>query len=317
MFKKIIFLFFISLGIFFLFIPVGQAFLGPIVPACGEKLSATGTITGRACTLCDLFALIKNVIDFLRDLAVVLVPLIVVYGAILFMTAGGSEERLSRAKNIVSSALIGFGISMLAWLIISTVVQVIANPSVFPNPLGKIKCEAVVPGLTQNISVPQGGGTHSGWWCPNSGNPGIVTDLKGGNIAHCEQTERTLFGVNDVNKTCPYAVPDLAKKLTAANDYSFNQGWFGFNVTEGCPPFVQHISSGHYNGHAVDVNVKVKKGGNTDLDYQHLCLALRHAGLTSLVNEAGGICNSGACQAACGTPKTFETTTGAHIHIND
>lgn len=58
--------------------------------------------------------IINNLIDFIFKLAIVIVPLMIVYAGFLFITAGEDISKVDRAKRIVTWTGIGFGIILLA-----------------------------------------------------------------------------------------------------------------------------------------------------------------------------------------------------------
>lgn len=58
--------------------------------------------------------IVNNIIDFIFNIAIVLTPLMIIVGGVLFVTAGGNMEQVSRARNIIVWTLIGFAIVLLA-----------------------------------------------------------------------------------------------------------------------------------------------------------------------------------------------------------
>lgn len=81
------------------------------------------------CTVCDLFLLISNVMNFI--LFYLLIPLAVlglIIGGIFILTAGGSEDRLKRGKSILWSVILGIFLAFAAWLIVDTILQSIVDP---------------------------------------------------------------------------------------------------------------------------------------------------------------------------------------------
>jgi hypothetical protein len=70
-------------------------------------------------------AIIGNIIDFIFKIAIVLAPLMVVVGGFLFVTAGGSVEKINRAKNLIIWTAIGFLIVLLSKGIIAIINQIL------------------------------------------------------------------------------------------------------------------------------------------------------------------------------------------------
>lgn len=107
--------------LFILFFPL-FVYAAGLVP-CG----GTGQ---NPCTLCDLFQLISNIINFiLFDLLLPLAILGFLIGGIMIVTAGGSEDQLKRGKSIIWSTVIGIFIAFAAWLIVNTIIQSIVDPN--------------------------------------------------------------------------------------------------------------------------------------------------------------------------------------------
>lgn len=67
--------------------------------------------------------IINVALGFLGIIAVV----IVLYGGFMWMTAAGNEERISKAKQILSAGVIGLVIIVMAWAIASYVVTTLMN----------------------------------------------------------------------------------------------------------------------------------------------------------------------------------------------
>ena len=76
------------------------------------------------CTICHMFILIDNIIDFLIfNLAPPLFLLMLVIGGGTFIIASGNPQSVTRAKKIISSALIGIAIIYGAYTIIGIFLQ--------------------------------------------------------------------------------------------------------------------------------------------------------------------------------------------------
>lgn len=58
--------------------------------------------------------ILDNVIDFIFQIALVLVPLMVVIAGFLFVTAGGNSEQINKAKTMIIWTVIGFLIILLS-----------------------------------------------------------------------------------------------------------------------------------------------------------------------------------------------------------
>jgi hypothetical protein len=101
-----------------------------------------GTSTTPPCTWCHLMLLIKNIIDLLMNIVFPLAAVMIVIGGIMIMTAGGSTERVSRGKQILTAAVIGLLIALLSWLVIDTIIKVLATgwDGLKVGPWNKLSC---------------------------------------------------------------------------------------------------------------------------------------------------------------------------------
>jgi|SRR3989338_8005898 len=122
--KRIVFivavLFLLALSNAYPFVPHAAAvtLLGVDVP-CDPALSPSEAEGG--CGFEAFIAFMKGIIDFLTKLVLPIAAAIIVWGGIVIMTAGGSEERVGKGKKIITTAVIGAAIALGAWLIINTV----------------------------------------------------------------------------------------------------------------------------------------------------------------------------------------------------
>ena len=87
--------------------------------------STTYSANPNACTsLCDLINTIENVIYFGITIALfVILPILFAWGGLMFMFSRGKPEGISKAKGILTGAVVGLLIVLGAWLIVNTVVN--------------------------------------------------------------------------------------------------------------------------------------------------------------------------------------------------
>jgi hypothetical protein len=90
-----------------------------LVP-CGKKAD------GNMCTLCDLIVGIQSLTNYLLGIMVVLAILAITIGGILYIVSAGTPALTTMAKAAIKNALIGIAICLLAFLIITTVMSVLA-----------------------------------------------------------------------------------------------------------------------------------------------------------------------------------------------
>lgn len=62
----------------------------------------------------DFEVIIGRIIDFIFKIAIPIVPLMMIYAGFLFVTAGGSTQKIEQAKNIIIWTIVGLAIVLLA-----------------------------------------------------------------------------------------------------------------------------------------------------------------------------------------------------------
>lgn len=83
-----------------------------------------------ACTVCDFFGLIYNVVEFvIFTLAPILVVLMITIGGFFILTSRGNPGQFSKGKNIIYWALIGYSVILLAWIIVNTILMFVGAAS--------------------------------------------------------------------------------------------------------------------------------------------------------------------------------------------
>jgi len=96
--KKILLIVFVCLFVFPLFIF-----------AAGSTATINNPIDS------ETFAeLVQMVVDWILNIAMVLAPLVIVYGGFTYMTAAGDTGKITQAKNIILYAVLGFMLALLA-----------------------------------------------------------------------------------------------------------------------------------------------------------------------------------------------------------
>lgn len=69
--------------------------------------------------------LIEKIVDWLFNIAAIVAPVMIVLGAILFMTAGGKAERISTGKKVILWTIVGFLIILFSKGLINLVNYII------------------------------------------------------------------------------------------------------------------------------------------------------------------------------------------------
>ncbi|MFH1188994.1 MAG: hypothetical protein V1652_04100 [bacterium] len=95
--------------------------------------------SGSACTMSDLYQLGYNIINFGLDFAALIAVVVLLWGGILILTAGGSEARVSKGRSAITAAVVGLMIVLGSWIMINTFISVFTTCSGW-NVFGGIKC---------------------------------------------------------------------------------------------------------------------------------------------------------------------------------
>ncbi len=159
--KKLLFILFLSLtATVTLALP---AFAAGIVPECANTI----------CTICDMWSLANNIMNFLLiDLAIPVLIIMLIWGGVLWVTAGASPKNIEQGKTIITSALIGVLIAFAGWLAVDTIIKSLASGgSVIGAWQNFPTCELATP---EDITVSGNGGggavVNNSYWtiqvCP-------------------------------------------------------------------------------------------------------------------------------------------------------
>jgi hypothetical protein len=140
-------------------------FHGPLVP-CGVNKQCAGNNEGlsinKPCTLCHFIVLIQNFFNLLLSLLIVVSILMLTIAGVLYIISAGGKMT-SMAKEIIQKTLLGFGLFLLSWLIIFTLLSLLsANTSMIgkgDNGIFQFTCDDdsafyVEPNHQQNPNPP-------------------------------------------------------------------------------------------------------------------------------------------------------------------
>lgn len=128
----ILFIILIFTFLFLNFASMAQAALVPCGPGVGHE-----------CAWCDLMTLGKNIIDFIvYYLVFPITAVMIVVGGLFVMTAGGSESRFSKGKEIATAAVIGLLIALTSWIIINTIMGIATGyTNIVGRPWNELQCK--------------------------------------------------------------------------------------------------------------------------------------------------------------------------------
>ena len=113
---------------------------------CGANTPITSGGPVGSCSICDAYVVAKNIINFLIQLSFTIATAMIVWGALQMILSTGNPGKVSQAKSIMMSALIGLAIALASWLIVNTIITVLAKSyyetkGPWYNPASVIKCQ--------------------------------------------------------------------------------------------------------------------------------------------------------------------------------
>ena len=90
----------------------------PLLSFAQEGLVPCGGPGQPDCTFCHVWNLLDNVVKFLIQFAFAAGAIGIVVGGFFIMTAGGSESRVTKGREIITTAVVGVLIVLVAWVVI-------------------------------------------------------------------------------------------------------------------------------------------------------------------------------------------------------
>lgn len=75
----------------------------------------------------DLKDTVLNILNLVLGLLSLVAVIMIIIGGFTWLTAGGNEEKVDRAKKIISAAVIGLIIVLLAWAVVIFVAKTTSN----------------------------------------------------------------------------------------------------------------------------------------------------------------------------------------------
>ncbi len=100
---------------------VGTFISNPVCACCGD------------CTLNDMIGLFTNQANRILKLSGIFAMLLLVVGGIVWMTSGGSAERVKKGTDIIKGTVIGLIIIFIAFTIVRIVMQALGTESFLPK----------------------------------------------------------------------------------------------------------------------------------------------------------------------------------------
>ncbi len=105
----------------FLLIVAGLAIL--TMPLTVSAITVDPSLSGELdLGTADLESTVINIIQWALGFLGLIAVILILYGGFIWMTAGGNEDKVATAKKIITAAVIGLIIILLAWAIVTFVV---------------------------------------------------------------------------------------------------------------------------------------------------------------------------------------------------
>lgn len=97
-----------------------------LLPALAFAQGGLVPCSGPDCTICHLWKLLENIIDLLFMIAFPIAAIGIVVGGFFIMTAGGSESRVTKGREMITTAVWGIVIVLVAWVVLNSLFQFLA-----------------------------------------------------------------------------------------------------------------------------------------------------------------------------------------------
>lgn len=78
----------------------------------------------------DLKETVLNIMRWLLGIMTLIAVVMIIYAGFIWLTAAGNEDNVDKAKKIISAAVIGLIVVLLAWAIVIFVTRTTANVTV-------------------------------------------------------------------------------------------------------------------------------------------------------------------------------------------
>lgn len=120
----------------------------------------TGLIpcSGVDCQACHLVELGQNILKWLITIMISVIGVIFAIAGMLLVTSGANEGNITKAKSMMTNAIIGLIILLAAWLIVDTILKIFVNEAKV-GPWNSVQCVAQPEYNTNPSGGPGGVGT--------------------------------------------------------------------------------------------------------------------------------------------------------------
>lgn len=142
----------------FSFLIFGLALPAQAISVPGWPIVPCGTSTTFPCTRCDLFKLIKNVVDFITGgLMPPVAVLLFVWAGFLILMGGANPGLVTKGKEIFKNTSVGLIIMLSAWMITNTIIQSVGAKYNNAQNWWQFVCVETPPAVPPVVQRPPGG----------------------------------------------------------------------------------------------------------------------------------------------------------------
>lgn len=148
---KLFFSILIVIGLTLPFFALAGNLKGPIVPCgrccnnfvgnkCVEPCPGVPLEQAQPCTLCHIFLMIQNIIDFILLGIFIIAPVFIIAGGIMILVAGAKPDLVTLGKQAITYAILGLVIALVSWTVLNVLFTTLVGKQGFPWPWNEIRC---------------------------------------------------------------------------------------------------------------------------------------------------------------------------------
>ncbi len=314
---------------FWIIVPLAVLLLYAL-PVSAAGLVPCGGPDEAACTTCHLFELLKNIIDFItmRFMPIVAAALFV-WAGIQMIISAGNPSKLEAAKGLLKNTIIAVAIILLAWLIVNSILKIVAGDQDISNSWYRLECSTGGSGASTGGSGAStgssgaGGGSSPGGFGGSGGGEfggggagGSFGDEPGGTMD--ENTARSALASNGISVNKQPCSPGTSTGCTNLDGIREEAIAGTTKLKQDCNCDVV-VTGGTEGGHASgfyshDNGYKLDYGKNAGLNEyirQEYNIERNFSNPQSACGGAGGSWGGGACRRSDGSRIYIDPESGA------
>lgn len=267
----------------------------PLVP-CGLNTEPEGKVGyTEPCNRCDLFKLLKNLIDFtLFGLVPILATLFFVIAGFNIVLAGGNMSSFARGKQIFFDTVKAVAVLSISWLLVNTLVHSLARDQNVANKWWQFECRTTVKPPTRPAPIGGGSVTLPSEQCASTAQ-----------LAQTYNTSATIQNAPELDQMIACIKNNLSGK-TLGSEFTFDQSHSKCNFTRGnavCDTSCSHtVNSCHYGG---------SSGSNGSL-----AVDFGNEAIGDDIIAAASKCNAGFARCENDDGQGVPCSSATHVHVS-